>query len=104
MYIINDVWLYIKCFLFHNIKIHGKHLEDNKDIKNYNSIIKKISVLLCESDTFKIIYDSALKQPRLVKLVYNLKHQNINKLIIEYGIFREEDYKKEYYALLNKKI
>ena len=106
MYIIDDVWLYIKCFLFHNIKIHGKHLEDNKDIKKYNSIIKDFNMLLCESDTFKIIYNSALKKTRIVKLVYNLKHKNINKLIIEYSVFREneEDYKKQYYALLNKKI
>tara|TARA_B110000908_G_C10226715_1_gene438348 strand:- start:491 stop:817 length:327 start_codon:yes stop_codon:yes gene_type:complete len=103
VYIIDDVWLYIKLFLFHNIKIHGKHLEDNKDIKKYNSIIKKFNMLLCESDTFKIVYDSALKQTRMVKLIYNLKYKKINKLIIEFSVFREKDYKKEYYALLNKK-
>jgi hypothetical protein len=104
MYIIDDVWLYIKLFLFHNIKIHGKHLEDNKHIKKYNGIIKKFNMLLCESDTIKIVYGSALKQTRMVKLIYNLKYKNINKLIIEFSVFREKDYKKEYYALLNKKI
>ena len=104
VYIIDDVWWYIKLFLFHDIKIHGKHLEDNKHIKKYNGIIKDFNMLLCESDTFKIIYNSALKKTRIVKLVYNLKYKNINKLIIEYSVFREEDYKKEYYALLNKKI
>jgi len=103
VYIIDDVWLYIKLFLFHNIKIHGKHLEDNKHIQKYNNIIKEFNFLLCESDTFKIVYNSALKQTRIVKLIYNLKYKNINKLIIEFSVFREEDYKKEYYALLNNK-
>ena len=104
VYIIDDVWHYIKLFIFHDIKIHGKHLEDNKHIKKYNDIIKEFNMILCESDTFKIVYNSALKKTRIVKLVYNLKYKNINKLIIEYSVFREEDYKKEYYALLNKKI
>ena len=104
VYIIDDVWHYIKLFIFHDIKIHGKHLEDNKHIKKYNDIIKEFNMILCESDTFKIVYNSALKQTRIVKLVYNLKYKKINKLIIEYSVFREEDYKTEYYALLNKKI
>jgi len=104
MYIIDDVWLYIKCFLFHNIKIHGKHLEDNKDIKKYNSIIKEIPMLLHENDSIRIVYNSAMKPIRIVKFVYVIKHKKIRRLVIEYNIFREKDYKKEYYALLNKKI
>ena len=40
MYIIDDCWNYIKTFLFDNIKIHGKHLKNDKHVKNYNNVVK----------------------------------------------------------------
>ena len=101
MYIIDDVWMYIKQFIFHDIKIHGKHLEDNKHIKKYNSIIKEIPMLLHENDSIRIVYNSAMKPIRIVKFVYVIKQKNIRRLVIEYNIYKNQDYKKEYYALLN---
>ena len=83
VYLIDDVWIYIKHFLFHNIKIHGKHLEDNKHIKKYNNIIKKIPLLIQEADSFRIIYDN--KSIPVVKFIYVIKQKNIRKLIIEYN-------------------
>ena len=46
MYIIDDCWNYIKTFLFHDIKIHGKHLKNDKHVKNYNNIVKIFSFLI----------------------------------------------------------
>jgi hypothetical protein len=86
IYIIEDVWRYIKIFLFHNINIHGKHLENNKYIKKYNNIIKKIPILLHENDGIRIVYNSALVPIRIVKFIYAIKQKNIRKLIIEYLI------------------
>lgn len=83
VYLIDDVWVYIKLFLFHNINIHGKHLEDNKYVRNYNNIISEIPFLIHEADSFRIIYDS--KTIPIVKFVYILKQKNIRKLIIEYN-------------------
>ena len=40
MYVIDDIWIYIKEYLFHNIK-YSKHLGDDKYIKEYNLILKK---------------------------------------------------------------
>ena len=63
MYIIEDIWREIKTYLFHNIKIHGKHLKNDKitlnilvnkktikktqysDKEKYNILLKKNSEL-----------------------------------------------------------
>ena len=33
MYIINELWILIKSFLIHNIKIHGTHLKNDENHK-----------------------------------------------------------------------
>ena len=87
MYIIDDCWNYIKTFLFHDIKIHGKHLKNDKYVKNYNNIIKKYNGP-------RIIYNSAKKGTRIVKFVYVLRHKRIRKLIIVRQVFCEYILKK----------
>ena len=46
MYIIEDVWREIKSYLIHNIKIHGKHLKDDKYVKKYNKVMKQLPIKL----------------------------------------------------------
>ena len=29
-------------YIFHNIKIHGKHLKNDPNIKNYNNVVKEL--------------------------------------------------------------
>ena len=41
-FIVEDVWREIKTYLFHNIKIHGKHLKNDKYIKKFNNIVTLI--------------------------------------------------------------
>lgn len=94
MYIIDDCWNYIKTFLFHDIKIHGKHLKNDKHVKNYNNVIKIFPFLIKKYNGPRIIYNSAKKGTRIVKFVYVLRHKRIRKLIIVYQkMFRE--YRKE---------
>ena len=40
-FIVEEIWREIKTYLFHNIKIHGKHLKDDVYIKKYNNLLKK---------------------------------------------------------------
>tara|TARA_Y100000389_G_C17185432_1_gene376133 strand:+ start:232 stop:618 length:387 start_codon:yes stop_codon:yes gene_type:complete len=41
-FIVADVWREIKTYLFHNIKIHGKHLKNDKFVKNFNNVVKLV--------------------------------------------------------------
>jgi len=94
MYIIDDCWNYIKTFLFHDIKIHGKHLKNDKHVKNYNNVVKIFSFLIKKYNGPRIIYNSAKKGTRIVKFVYVLRHKRIRKLVIVYQkMFRQ--YHKE---------
>ena len=71
MYIIDDVWSYIKTFIFHNIKKHGKHLKTNKNVYNYNKVVKSIPTIMCPHSGPKIIYCSKKRIPRgAVKFLY----------------------------------
>ena len=90
MYIPDDIWLYIKTFIFHDIKIHGKHLKDDFNIKKYNHIIKYIPNLLKVYDGPRIIYNSVKHGIRFVKFVYVLKYKRIRKLIIVYTKIKNE--------------
>ena len=55
MHIIEDVWLYIKTFLFHNIKTQGKHLKNDLNIRNYNETINIFNNILKETSNPRII-------------------------------------------------
>ena len=94
MYIIDDIWNYIKTFLFHDIKIHGKHLKNDKYVKKYNNVVKIFPFLIKKYNGPRIIYNSAKKGTRIVKFVYVLRHKRIRKLIIVYQKMFHE-YRKE---------
>jgi hypothetical protein len=42
IYILDDIWNLIKTYVFHDIKLHGKHLKNDPDIKIYNNIVKNL--------------------------------------------------------------
>jgi hypothetical protein len=73
-YIIDDLWYVIKSYLFHNIKIHGKHLKvENKNVCLYNEIVKSIPIIQYPRTGPRIIYNSAKKDFRVAKLLYHGK-------------------------------
>ena len=79
MYIINDIWILIKDFLFHNIQKQGKHLKDNINIKNYNSILKTLPKMYIPRVGPRIIYNSFKREFRLVKFLYHIYHKTWKK-------------------------
>lgn len=81
MWLPDDVWVYTKQFIFHNIKKHGKHLKKDKNIQNYNSIIKIFKTILKPNQTPKIIYSSTKNKLKYVKFIYILEYLNIRRLI-----------------------
>ena len=92
IYVIDDVWSYIKTFLFYNIKIHGKHLKIGKDIQRYNKIIQKFPTLLhvIESSR-KVTYSSATLYYRYVKFIYEIKYKKIRYNIISMQKYTSTD-------------
>jgi hypothetical protein len=86
MYFPNDIWLLIKSFQYHNIKIHGKHLKNDPSVTSYNCVVKDIPTPKILPVGPCIVYCSQYKRPRLVKFIYCLPvfRQNAYKLVIEY--------------------
>ena len=39
-WIVEDIWREIKLYLFHNIKIHGKHLKKDKNVIQFKDKTK----------------------------------------------------------------
>ena len=70
--------------LFHNIKIHGKHLQKTSEVVNFNSVMTHIPGLLFPYVGPRIIYSSRRKSIKYVKFVYVLHHKRVRRLIIEY--------------------
>ena len=70
--------------LFHNIKVHGRHLQNTPDVLNYNSVMNHIPSLLFPYVGPRIIYASRTKSLRYVKFVYVVYHKRIRRLIIEF--------------------
>ena len=108
MYIIEDVWKEIKSFLFHNIKIHGKHLKNDVFVKKFNKVIKSMPLKYIPASGPKIIYQSQLKKYRCAKFLYRVKapcalskrrYSLKYKLVIEYmqiGNLSKENIRNEY--------
>ena len=92
IYVIDDVWNYIKTFLFHDIKIHGKHLHPDKDIQRYNKIIQKFPTLLhVIASSRKVTYSSATLYYRYVKFIYEIKYKKIRYNIISMKTYTSTD-------------
>ena len=112
-WIVEDIWREIKTYIFHNIKIHGKHLKNDKYVINFNKVVKSIPGIYMPRIGPRIIYCSAKKSFRFVKFVYKIqapctlskrRHSLRYKLIIEYMAHQElneEEVRQEYYSKLN---
>jgi hypothetical protein len=109
MYIIEDVWREIKSYLIHNIKKHGKHLKDDKYVKQYNQVIKQIPIKYIPASGPRIVYQSNTIIHRCAKFLYKVqapctlskKRYSLRyKLIIEYiliGNYTRDEIRQEYY-------
>tara|TARA_B100001094_G_C17952479_1_gene681296 strand:- start:194 stop:463 length:270 start_codon:yes stop_codon:yes gene_type:complete len=84
MYVIDDIWIYIKEYLFHNIK-YSKHLGDDKYIKEYNLILKKIPRYNDYKVCPKVIYN---KNKNIIKSLYHVNMPNKKEYItlLEYTL------------------
>ena len=71
MFLVEDIWLIIKSYLFHNINIHGKHLKNDPFIKKYNEIIKNLPKPSVPLNGPRIVYSSMTKKTRFIKFVYH---------------------------------
>ena len=108
MHIIEDIWREIKSFLFHNIKIHGKHLKNDFFVKKFNKVVKAIPVKYMPASGPKIVFQSSLTPYRCAKFLYRVqapcslskKRYSLKyKLIIEYMLINNlsrENIREEY--------
>ena len=109
MYIIEDIWREIKLFLFHDIKIHGKHLKNDKYVKMYNKVIKQVPVKYIPASGPRIVYQSNKIIDRCAKFLYRVaapctlskKRYSLRyKLVIEHiliGKSTREQIREEYF-------
>ena len=72
--------------LFHNIKVHGKHLKIKPETICFNNCMKSIPRLLFPYIGPRIIYSSRMRGMKYVKFVYVLHYKRIRRLIIEFFI------------------
>ncbi len=93
MFIVDEIWREIKSFLFHDIKIHGKHLKNDKYVKKFNQVVKNLPVKYIPSSGPRIVYQSNTIVDRCAKFLYRVqapctfskrRHSLKYKLIIEY--------------------
>lgn len=70
-YIIDELWIEIKDYLFHDIKRHGKHLKNDFYIKKYNKVMENIPRPYVPILGPRILY-SGNKQNRIVKYLYKM--------------------------------
>tara|TARA_B100000674_G_scaffold381445_1_gene324258 strand:- start:545 stop:937 length:393 start_codon:yes stop_codon:yes gene_type:complete len=71
MYIINEIWNNIKSYIFHNIKLQGKHLKiHNSYIKNYNNVVKSVPTIVKPSTGPYVVYNAHSNSIRTAKLMY----------------------------------
>ena len=108
MWITEDIWREIKLFLFHKIKIHGKHLKNDILIKKFNQVVESIPLKYMPTCGPKIIYQSVLKPNRCAKFLYRVKapctlskrrYSLKYKLLIEYILISnlsKESIREEY--------
>mgnify|MGYP001425459716 CR=1 FL=1 len=42
MYFEENIWSKIKTYIFHDIKIHGKHLDNDEYVRIYNNVVNQM--------------------------------------------------------------
>ncbi len=67
-----ELWYIIKDYMFHDIKKHGKHLKNDKFIKDYNSCMCAIPRPYPPKTGPRIIYHNVHKDFRIVTYLYYL--------------------------------
>jgi len=109
MFIVDEIWREIKSFLFHDIKIHGKHLKNDKYVKKFNQVVKNLPVKYIPSAGPRIVYQSSTIVDRCAKFLYRVqapctlskrRYSLRYKLIIEYmqiGNYTREEIRHEYF-------
>ena len=109
MYIIKDIWVQIKEYLFHDIKKHGKHLKDDKYVKKYNEVMNQLPIKYIPASGPRIVYQSNTIIHRCAKFLYRVqapctlskrRYSLRYKLIIEYmqiGNYTREEIRHEYF-------
>jgi len=98
-WIIDEIWREIKTYLFHNIKIHGKHLKNNIHIQEFNKTLKDIPKLYIPRLGPRIIYN--FNKFKFAKFLYKIpspsnitNKRNLYKLIIEYAPISNKNYEE----------
>ncbi len=98
-WIIDEIWSEIKTYLFHNIKIHGKHLKNDIHIQYFNKTLKDIPKLYVPRLGPRIIYN--FNKFKFAKFIYKIpapshitNKRNLYKLIIEYAPIDNKNNKK----------
>mgnify|MGYP001301720428 CR=1 FL=1 len=86
-YIIDDVWCYIKHFIFHNIQ-YSKHLEDDIYVKSYNNVIETLPRYCDYMAKPKHVFN---KSKNITKHMYHVMLPKTNSLmtLIEYEMYNE---------------
>jgi hypothetical protein len=108
MYLMEDVWGIIKSYMYHNIKIHGKHLKNDPYIIQYNQVIKNIPKPTVPINGPRIIFTSAKKNIRFIRFIYHLdvfflwkrtivEHQLLNEDYDEDCMTHDSLYRQEYF-------
>lgn len=106
---IPEIWREIKLYLFHNIKIHGKHLKNEIFIKKFNKTLKSIPKLYIPRLGPRIIYPChKFKTARFLykipapSLISNKKQ--MYKLIIEHIPIKNNLTNQEIKRIYNENI
>ena len=86
--------------LFHNIKVHGRHLKISPQTICFNNCMNSIPRLLFPYVGPRIIYSSKTRGLRYIKFVYVLYHKKVRRLIIEF--FLQKHLKKNNMTFLLK--
>lgn len=108
-WIVEDIWKEIKLYLFHNIKIHGKHLKNDKNIIQFNKVINSMPLKYIPASGPRIIFQSNTIIDRCAKFLYRVqapctlskrRYSLRYKLIIEYvliGNYTRDEIREHYY-------
>ena len=95
MYLPNDLWNLIKQYLFHNIKIHGKHLKKDPNILSYNNVMNDIPTPIIPRNGPKILYSSKKNTFQYIKFIYYVPYykclynitRSHHRILVETHIF-----------------
>lgn len=83
MLIIPELWREIKLYLFHNIKIHGKHLVNHKYNITYNNVMVELKNKYKKHIPMggpKILYTSKKGNFHCIKLYYGIPKPSCYKI------------------------